>query len=170
MPATTGTEAANSARALFDAALELLSRREHSRLEIRQKLSGRFPEADFDALFERLHQLNYQSDRRFAEVFTRSKIQRGYGPLRIRRELQQRGIHRDLIGDALEGVQVDWFALAAEQLQRRFHTPVSRALPREQQWKERARRQRFLANRGFSAEAIQWSLDAEGIDLGDSTR
>ncbi|MFC6635187.1 regulatory protein RecX [Microbulbifer taiwanensis] len=153
------------AQALFGAALELLTRREHSRLELRQKLADKFPGADFDTLFERLQELNYQSDRRFAEVFVRSRVQRGQGPLRIRRELQQRGIGSDLIAAALEQAQADWFALAAEQLQRKFRSPVSSALPREQQIKERARRSRYLAYRGFPVDAIHWALDAEDSDL-----
>ncbi|MCW8128323.1 regulatory protein RecX [Microbulbifer halophilus] len=155
----------DEARALFGAALELLARREHSRRELREKLAGKFPDADFEALFERLRELNYQSDGRFAEVFARSRVQRGQGPLRIRRELQQRGVDDDLIENALEQAEADWFALAAEQLQRKFRTPVSAALSREQQLKERARRQRYLAYRGFPADAIHWALDAEESDL-----
>jgi len=155
----------DKAQALFGAALELLSRREHSRFELRQKLADKFPGADFDALFERLGELNYQSDQRFAEVFARSRAQRGQGPLRIHRELQQRGIGNALIASALEQTEVDWFALAAEQLRRKFRTPVSAALPREQQLKERARRQRYLAYRGFPADAIHWALDAADSGL-----
>lgn len=153
------------AQALFAAALELLSRREHSQRELRDKLRGKFPEADFDALFLRLQELNYQSDRRFAEVFARSRVQRGQGPLRIRRELQQRGVSAHLIESALESLEEDWFQLAAELLQRKFRTPVSEALSRELQLKERARRQRYLAYRGFPSDAIHWALDAAASDL-----
>ena len=149
------------AQALFGAALELLSRREHSCHELRQKLAERFPGADFDVLFQRLQELNYQSDQRFAEVFARSRVQRGQGPLRIRRELQQRGVHSDLASAALEQLDTDWYELAAEVLQRKFRTPLNNALPRDQQLKERARRQRYLAYRGFSADAIQSALEAE---------
>ncbi|AOS97497.1 Regulatory protein RecX [Microbulbifer aggregans] len=153
------------AQALFAAALELLSRREHSQRELRDKLCGKFPEADFDALFLRLQELNYQSDRRFAEVFARSRVQRGQGPLRIRRELQQRGVSAHLIESALESLEEDWFQLAAELLQRKFRTPVNEALSRELQLKERARRQRYLAYRGFPSDAIHWALDAAASDL-----
>lgn len=155
----------DKAQALFGAALELLTRREHSRKELRDKLAGKFPDADFEALFERLDELNYQSDRRFAEVFARSRVQRGQGPLRIRRDLQQRGVENSLVESALEQAEADWFSLAAEQLQRKFRSPVSSALPRDRQLKERARRQRYLAYRGFPADAIHWALDAAESDL-----
>ncbi|WP_444889699.1 regulatory protein RecX [Microbulbifer sp. DLAB2-AA] len=152
---------ADPAQALFGAALELLTRREHSRLELRRKLVGKFPDADFDALFARLQELNYQSDQRFAEVFARSRVQRGQGPLRIRLELQQRGISAELLSQVLEQLEVDWFSLAHEQLQRKYRSSIDLALPREQQLKERASRQRYLSYRGFSSDAISWALDEE---------
>lgn len=147
-------------QALFSAALDLLSRREHSCQELRQKLQPKYPGGDFDRLLARLQELNYQSDRRFAEVFCRSRANRGQGPLRIRQELQLRGVESALIQAAMEQIQeeVDWFQLALDQLQRKFRRPVDVAEPREQQMKERARRQRYLAYRGFFTDAIQYAL------------
>ncbi|BBM02493.1 regulatory protein RecX [Microbulbifer sp. GL-2] len=159
MPYTKTELSVDSAQALFGAALELLARREHSRLELRRKLMGKFPSANFEALFERLQELNYQSEQRFAEVFARSRVQRGQGPVRIRQELQQRGITAELAAWALGQVEADWFVLAQEQLQRKYRNPISEALPRDQLIKERAKRQRYLAYRGFPADAISWALD-----------
>lgn len=153
----------DQAQALYNAALELLSRREHSALELRRKLADRFPDTDFEPVLARLRELNYQSDRRFAEVFTRSRVQRGQGPLRIRQELQQRGISVPLIESALGQAEADWYALAQAQLQRKFPVPVSRALPREQQLRERARRHRYLASRGFPADAIRAAVEDSGL-------
>ena len=157
--ANTG-RASDQSRTPFSVAVDLLSRREHSCHELKQKLSAKFPDADIEAVLLYLQELNYQSDQRFAEVFARSRVQRGQGPIRIRRELQQRGVGSDLIACALELVDTDWFALAAELLQRKFREPVSPALPREQQFKERAKRQRYLAYRGFPTDAINWALEA----------
>lgn len=156
-------------QALFSSALELLSRREHSCQELRQKLAAKHPHADFDAVLQRLQELNYQSDQRFTEVFCRSRVQRGQGPLRIRQELQLRGIPSSMIQPAMDQLQeeVDWFELALEQLQRKFRRPMDPAAPREQQMKERARRQRYLAYRGFFGDAIQYTiaeLDAGGAE------
>ncbi|WP_445355904.1 regulatory protein RecX [Microbulbifer sp. EKSA008] len=159
MPYSKADFSVDPAQALFSAALELLTRREHSRHELRQKLAAKFPSADFDTLFERLHELNYQSDQRFAEVFARSRVQRGQGPMRIRQELQQRGVCGELIAQALDQLEVDWFELAAEMLQRKYRAPMSAELPRDQWMKERARRQRYLAYRGFPTDAISWALD-----------
>lgn len=159
---------AEAFQALFTRALELLSRREHSCQELHQKLAAKYPHADFDAVLLRLQELNYQSDQRFTEVFCRSRVQRGQGPLRIRQELQLRGIPSAMIQAAMDQLQdeVDWFELALEQVRRKFRRPVDPSAPREQQMKERARRQRYLAYRGFFGDAIQYALaelDADHI-------
>jgi len=175
-PGLSGTsspsaESAEAFQSLFNHALELLSRREHSCHELRQKLGKKHTlgdsSGDFDAVLLRLQELNYQSDQRFAEVFCRSRVQRGQGPLRIRQELQLRGIHASLAQATMDQLQgeVDWFELALEQLKRKFRRPIDRALDRQQQAKERARRQRYLAYRGFFSDAIQYAiaeLDALG--------
>ncbi|WP_242524047.1 regulatory protein RecX [Microbulbifer salipaludis] len=157
--AATG-ESTDTFQTLFNHALELLSRREHSCHELRQKLAKKHPLDDFDAVLLRLQELNYQSDQRFAEVFCRSRVQRGQGPIRIRQELQLRGIHSALAQAVMEQLQegVDWFELALEQLQRKFRRPISPSLDRQQQAKERARRQRYLAYRGFPSDAIQYAI------------
>ncbi len=146
---------------MFTAAIDLLSRREHSCRELRQKLAPKFPDTDIEPVLQRLQELNYQSDQRFAEVFARSRVQRGQGPLRIRQELQLRGIGSAMVQASMERLaqDVDWFELAAEQLLRKFRRPVSDALPREQQLKERARRQRYLAYRGFSGDSVRYAIE-----------
>ena len=50
-----------------------------------------------------------QSDQRYTESYINQRISRGYGPLRIRRELAERGVATDLIEQALEALDVDWF-------------------------------------------------------------
>lgn len=152
----------DSFQALFNHALELLTRREHSCEELRQKLVPKHPDADFDGVLQRLQALNYQCDRRFAESFCRSRVNRGQGPLRIRQELQVRGIRGVLAQEVMDALQedVDWFELALEQLRRKFRDPIDDTLPRAQQLKERARRQRYLAYRGFFGDAIQYAIDA----------
>mgnify|MGYP000023546757 CR=1 FL=1 len=153
-------------QALFTAALDLLSRREYSCHELRQKLTPRFPDADFEAVLLRLQELNYQCDRRFAEVFARSRVMRGQGPIRIRQELRQKGIASEISEAAVQllEAEMDWFEHAHEQLQRKFRSPISPALDWAGQQKERARRQRYLAYRGFSGDAVQYAI--EELDRG----
>ncbi|MFQ3786569.1 regulatory protein RecX [Halomonas sp. A29] len=154
MPAPSGTERASSPR---DDAIRLLARREYSRAELEQRLSLRgHPAEAVDACLDELTVEGLQSDVRFAESFLRSRVARGQGPLKVRAELERRGIERTLIATTLAGAEqegeVDWFELAAEALSRRFTHPGES--PRE-----RARRERFLASRGFGFEQIRHALE-----------
>lgn len=141
-----------------NAAITLLARREYSRAELEQKLGGRTPDAGMlmQAL-DQLQQDGYQSDQRFAEVFVRSRLGSGYGQMRIRQELQRKGITREQVEQVLLEQAVDGRQLAQECHQRRFGCTA----PKDQ--KEYAKRMRFLVNRGFSFEDARYAIThAEG--------
>ncbi|PRY65145.1 regulatory protein [Vreelandella songnenensis] len=136
--------------------VQLLARREYSRAELAQKLRQKaFESADIEECLDTVAEQGLQSDVRFAESFVRSRILRGQGVIRIKGELRQRGIHQDILSEALASVEasenVDWFELARETLARRFSSPGENP-------KERARRERFLAARGFDFEQIRYAL------------
>ena len=137
---------------LKERAIKFLARREHSRTELWRKLEGATDEADtLASVLDELAAEAWQSDARFAESFTRQRIETGYGPLRIRAELQQRGVAGD--SEALTAMaEDDWISMAAEQRARRFG-PQS---PRD--WKEKGRQGRFLAQRGYSRSQIEKAL------------
>ena len=138
-------------------ALGLLARREHSRAELRRKLSG--PDTlpgELEALLDGLVESGLLSDARYAEVFVRSRIERGHGPLRIHRDLRQRGVDDGLARDALAEADVDWRERLAEVHRKRFGT----APPADR--REQARRARFLAQRGFDGDAIRALLTDPG--------
>jgi regulatory protein len=92
-----------------------------------------------------------QSDARFAEVFVRSRVARGQGPVKIRVDLGQRGISEPLMALAFETESPDWQALACQALAKRFDDPG--ATPRE-----RAKRERFLAGRGFEFDHVRHAM------------
>lgn len=132
----------------YQAALALLTRRDHSRLELAQKLSSKFPGEPLEPILDRVVELGYQCDRRFAEIFVRSRVARLQGPVRIKQELRQRGVEQALIDQAMSQQSFNWFSIAEEALSRKF-------FGRAEDPKERARRQRFLAYRGFSMDVIR---------------
>lgn len=140
-----------------DDAIRLLSRREYSRQELVERLAakGHEPTAIGECLDD-LAERGLQSDTRFAESFVRSRIQRGQGPMKIRVELERRGIDREQVSAAFADCEPsgepDWFALACEALARRFSSPGD--TPRE-----RARRERFLAGRGFAFEQVRYAME-----------
>jgi len=139
---------------LREAALRLLARREHSRLELAGKLARRgWPEAAVDGLIDELAEENLQSDERFAESYVRQRVGKAYGPVRIRAELSERGIDRSQARWALEAESPDWFAIAADWYEKRYgpEPPAD--------FKEKSRRQQALARRGFAHEHIRELLD-----------
>jgi regulatory protein len=149
-----GREMASSPR---EDAIRLLARREHSRFELVERLSARgHADEAIDDCLEALAKEGLQSDARFAESFVRSRLFRGQGPIRIRAELERRGLARERIQDALleaeQGGEGDWFALACNALTKRFSGPGD--TPRE-----RARRERFLAQRGFDFDQVRHALE-----------
>ena len=61
--------------------MDFLARREHSRLELYQKLKQRQFEPDvINSELNKLLDEGLQSDERFAEAFLRSRIDKGKGP------------------------------------------------------------------------------------------
>lgn len=135
------------------AAMDLLARREHSLRELHNKLERRFPEDQVAQALQTLAAEGLQSDSRFAEAFVRQRSQRGYGPLRIRQELRQRGISDALVAETLESCDVDWYEALEGVVERKYGGHPATDL------KEKARRQRFLLYRGFAGEQIREVLD-----------
>lgn len=131
----------------WKSAIDYLSRREHSRLELRQKLQQKefSSSVDLEALLDGLEEANYQSDSRYAESFVRSRILKGQGELKIRQLLMQRGVSRSLVDIALDEAEVNWWDLAERQREKRFGTEYPTDL------KARAKQIRFLLMRGFPA-------------------
>ncbi len=151
-----------SGRSLMARAVALLSRREHSRVELARKLRARLADdetpADIDAVLDRLQQQNLLSDARFAASLVRQRASR-YGDLRVARDLRDRGVvgsEADAAMATLAGTEAQR-ALAAWS--RRFD-----ALPTTAD--ERGRQGRYLQTRGFSMDAIARVL-AGKVDAGD---
>ncbi|MGE4533282.1 regulatory protein RecX [Halomonas sp.] len=139
-----------------DDAIRLLARREYARAELAERLAAKgHAAAEVEACLDALAEAGLQSDARFAESFLRSRLARGQGPVKIRLELERRGVEREVVATAFAeqeaGGATDWFALAAETLARRFSGPGDS--PRE-----RARRERFLAGRGFDFDQVRHAL------------
>lgn len=134
-------------------AMDLLARRDHSRLELERKLHTRtYSEELVTGVLDELEREGLLSDSRFAESLVRARIAKGQGPNRIRMELIQRGIAAS--EDALRESGCDWTRLAAETRSKRFG-PVP---PSE--YRERARQARFLEYRGFTAGQIHNALES----------
>ncbi|MBY6187056.1 recombination regulator RecX [Marinobacter hydrocarbonoclasticus] len=137
------------------AAVGLLSRRDHSREELKQKLRSRgFVVSDIEKAIARVDDWGYLNDARFAESFVRYRSARGLGPIRLANELRERGVATDLIRKTLGEAEQDWFELCADLCQRKFGASP----PTD--FKARAKVQRYLAYRGFDMEQIRYALES----------
>ena len=130
-------------------AMRLLAQRDHSETELRRKLAAQdVSEEDVEQAIAYCHDHHWLDDRRFAERYLVMRSQKGYGVQRIQQELGMKGIARELIHDAFASSDIDWCALAKQTAHRKF----GQTLPQE--WKEKAKVQRFLLYRGFFQEEI----------------
>jgi regulatory protein len=128
-------------------ALQLLTRRDHSRAELKAKLASEAGSAEeLDGVLDTLQEQQLLCDQRYASQRVVSRARR-YGDARLKQELRQRGVNDDDIaaalpeaGDETERCRVVW--------SRKFgQLPESAA--------ERGKQMRFLQYRGFSGDAIR---------------
>jgi regulatory protein len=136
-------------------ALRLLSTREHSRVELERKLA-RF-EQEPGELRQALNELQakgFISEQRVMESVLHRRASK-LGSTRIRQELQAKGLEQPLIEQALAGLKDSELARAREVWRRKYGEPPASPA-------ERARQQRFLLTRGFSAEVVRRVLVGAG--------
>ena len=130
------------------AAMDLLGRREHSSREMERKLCSRFLEDLVEEALERLKSEGLQRDERFIESYIHSRQQKGYGSVRIKAELFQKGLEIDLIAGYLFEEDEIWQEIALRLKSRKFgDSPPDGAKAREKQF-------RYLAQKGFSSRQI----------------
>ena len=132
--------------------MDFLSRREHSSREILNKMSNRVESKEMllDSIKELIED-GLLSDERFAESYFQSRKNRGYGPLRIRNELKQRGIGDQLFFSLSN--EVNWYKYALEALRKK----INGDLPTET--KDVLKLKRFLNYRGFDFQDIDRAFE-----------
>ena len=135
-----------------ECALRLLTRREHSLYELRQKLLLRkFPLKQIEQVIAELSEEGWQSDGRFAQAYYTSLIQRGYGPLKVMAMMRSKGVSDDLIRQVISDDRNFWQEQMLRVYRKKYRslnsvgqceTPLS------------AVQMRFMLSRGFSREQI----------------
>ncbi len=139
--------------------MDLLARREHGRVELTRKLRqrGATPELIEPAL-DKLVEEGLLSEARYLESFVSYRARSGYGPLRIREELTQRGLQRAEIEQALRDCGFNWQEKMYETWERKFggDLPVDA--------RERAKQGRFLSYRGYALDMVGRLLSGRSLD------
>ena len=136
-----------AAPSLKGRALRLLGQREHSRIELERKLAKYEEEpGTLAAALDELVAKDFISETRVVASVLHQRASR-FGAMRVRHELQQKGIAPEAVAQALASLQDSELARALDVWQRRFGVPAVDA-------PGRAKQGRFLAARGFSAEVV----------------
>ena len=135
-------------------ALRLLGNREHSRVELERKLAEHEQEpGQLRRVLDDLQAKGFIDEQRVVASVLHRRAPR-LGAMRIRQELQGKGLAPALVAEAVAQLGASEVQRAREVWQRRFGHPPADA-------KERARQARFLAARGFGGDVIRRVLNAD---------
>ena len=165
---------------LLAKAVAILSRRECSEKELRQRLQRYTDDMGaINAVVSRLQRENWQSDERFVESFVQSREQR-WGNQKIFHALSQHDLDSEQLSELKEELKDSEYQRAREVWIRRFGDKYGVSLygtetsgddeflseteqqSFEEQAKEKAKQLRFLASRGFSADVVYKVVNSRG--------
>jgi regulatory protein len=137
-------------------ALNSLSRREHSELELSQKLTKKgYNQPEIKLIIEALTKEKLLSNQRFTENYIHYRQQKGYGPVRIKLELSARGIDEYMIEEHLKIADNAWLTAVRKVWHKRFKSVI----PADA--RSRAKQMRFLQYRGFTQDQIETIFRSE---------
>ena len=137
----------------LDSAFRILARRDHTRMELAIKLRGKgYGRAAIDQALARCRELGYLDDAKTAQIIARHLVARGYGPLRVRQTLLQKGVDEPLIQKTLAccGDTDSQVSSARRVLEKK----AARLNREADVWKRRQVAFRLLTGRGFPSAVI----------------
>lgn len=137
-------------KSLRSRALDILSRREVSHLELKRKLMPYAQsEEELEAVLNEFAERRWQSDERYAEAYVHSKRSR-YGSLRIKQALAAKGVDEETVRELMPD-KAGELSVAADLLRKKFKQPGV-------DLKEKQKQMRFLVYRGFDMDTIQAAM------------
>ena len=158
---------------LFEYAVGALSRRMRTVRDLRRLMKtraheGEAGERDMDRVVERLIELKYLSDTRFAQDYTRlRKENQGFGRRRVAQDLAVKGVDKDLAATTLETAygETDEVELARAYC-------AKKRIPQPRDQKETVRVMNRLMRAGYGSGAIfkllrSWQVEVPKVG-GDS--
>jgi regulatory protein len=145
-------------RSPYQIALDLLSRRDHFRSELVEKLRQRnVPDGDIRGAVARCEKLDLINDQRVAERFVEVRAaDRGWGPHRLEAELRKRGIEA-ADAESLSKLPDELADAAMRTALRKLEVRAPGGWWRDGQ--RRARMVSSLITRGFEAEVAIAAVD-----------
>lgn len=86
-----------------DAALDYLKRRERTAAEVKKHLTEKeYPPEEIQEAVSVLREYHYIDDARYCRAYLNYAMEKGRGPLRVRQELADKGVDKELARAAIE--------------------------------------------------------------------
>ena len=143
-------------RALYDQALRRLAQREYGEEELRRKLvSYAENPKDVETVLAQMKQAGQLSDARFIEAYIQSRVRRGFGPIRIIAELNEKGISSEEMKEHLSIWKSSWLSVAKRVLSKKYAERSMRSIDEEKKKALVLTQKRFLLYRGFESTTIR---------------
>tara|TARA_Y100000748_G_scaffold160574_1_gene134364 strand:- start:840 stop:1295 length:456 start_codon:yes stop_codon:yes gene_type:complete len=134
---------------IYNKSLDLLSRREHSRKEIKEKLLLRYENTEqINVVLEKLVSNNLINDSRFAEAYVLNRKRKGFGPKKIIFELISKGVKESIANEVVE-IEGGWIEAARSAFKKKYKDDQNI------ETKEQLKQKTFLQNRGFGFKEIE---------------
>ena len=134
---------------IYNKSLDLLSRREHSRKEIKEKLLLRYENTEqINVVLEKLVSNNLINDSRFAEAYVLNRKRKGFGPKKIIFELISKGVKESIANEVIE-IEGGWIEAARSAFKKKYKDDQNI------ETKEQLKQKTFLQNRGFGFKEIE---------------
>ena len=128
--------------------------RDYTELQLKNRLLKHFPEQVAITVVRDLVSRNYVDDQKVAERVAQVRAKNGYGPLKIRAELESLGIQALMIAQLMAELEEGWMAAITHLLNKRTTLDEVR-----QSRREKGKQIRYLAHRGFSIDQILRAID-----------
>jgi regulatory protein len=136
-------------------AVSLLAQREYSRQALQEKLmaEGQSPE-ELALALDQLQARGLVDDARVAETLVNRRAGK-LGGMRLRQELQAKGVSAEVVADTMAGLKATELARAQAIWLKKFGQVANDAANRNRQ-------ARFLATRGFSSDVVRQVVSGLG--------
>ena len=135
-------------KAIYNKALDIISRREHSQKELTDKLAKKYdiPEL-INSVIHNLIEKNLLNDLRFSQAYVVARKRKGFGPKKIGYELVSRGVNENTASEVIDA-EGGWNEAALKAFNKKFKAGIG------EDFKEQNKQKVFLQNRGFSFQEI----------------
>lgn len=147
---------------LRNRALYWISKRDYSIHDFRVKLDKVCELEELkSALIDDFIARDWLNEQRYMASFVRMKISTGLGLHRIKQELQQHGIKSEPAQNYMDSLELDWFEQAKSTYDKKF---AGKPVDLQKDYKEKAKRFRFMQYRGFNPDQIKYAMQNQSDD------